>query len=192
MFTQKISMDCTKEQYEKYLKVELEKMGYREDSCSQWHKRENEYITNCYIGLGNVGNINKADIYNMANDKLTYLGKFNSPLFLALAAMTDKEFGNYGEYWIFTPTGEPYIQDCVRVVNKRYRKATRKEIMAKFGEPCQRDNMTFEVTIDTTKLSEQIEKLENTLLTKAEEQMISLLKSKGYKIFKQTTTLEEV
>lgn len=39
MFTQRLSMDCTKAQYEKYLKEELLKMGYIEES--EWEVIKN-------------------------------------------------------------------------------------------------------------------------------------------------------
>lgn len=184
MFTQKISMDCTKEQYEKYLKEELMKMGYIETSCSQWHKRENEYITNCYLGLGNVGNINEADIYNIVNDKLTYLGKFNAPLFLALAAMTDNFEGGYREYYVKDNEFYSMKESGFLGANGLFRKATVSEIMAKFGEP---KAASITIAIDITNHSD-----EKRCYYGSEKQMISLLKSKGYKIFKQTTTLEEV
>ena len=160
MFTQRISMDCTQEQYEKYLKAELEKMGYKEKSCSQWHKRENEYITNCYIGLGNVGNINKADIYNIVNDKLTYLVKFNAPLFLALAAMREGSFVGYGQYIIREADG-CFIKNYgvgFYLSSRGFHIATVSEIMAKFGEQPQKGKIEFEVTFDAKSFKESVEK----------------------------------
>lgn len=141
MFTQKISMDCTKEQYEKYLKDELLKMGYNEYSTSRWHNKENEYLTNSYGGLtGDMGNINYAskNLY-----ECVYLGKFNAPLFLALAAMTDKKEGNCGEIWIsinrlvctdYFTQGKFEPSSVDGSWRFKFRKATVSEIMSKFGE----------------------------------------------------------
>ena len=97
MFTQKLSMDCTKEQYEKELKDELLKMGHEQSSASLWGNPDNMYIATIY-GLDNtgIGNVNRIDVNY---EGCQYLGSFNAPLFLALAAMTDKENGGYGEYW---------------------------------------------------------------------------------------------
>lgn len=178
MFTQKISMDCTKEQYEKYLKDELLKMGYKEVGLSYWGD-DNDYITNYYSDDGEVGNINKHDI---RMDNATYLGSFNAPLFLALAAMTGKAEGNYGEYVIGLKTGEFYRMredDIVLPEYKHIRKATKEEIMAKFGE----DKAVFPtIAIDITTNSD-----EKRCYYGSEEQMIALLKSKGYKILKPKT-----
>ena len=63
MFTQKISMDCTKEQYEKYLKEELLKMGYKEISINSWDCQEYQHIYNSYAGInGTLGTIHRDDL----------------------------------------------------------------------------------------------------------------------------------
>lgn len=49
MFTQRISMDCTKEQYEKYLKDELLEMGYNEKDM-YWGRNINIF-TNAFRGI---------------------------------------------------------------------------------------------------------------------------------------------
>lgn len=129
MFTQKISMDCTKEQYEKYLKDELLKMGYKEDWIFVWERRDNQFIR---IDGKNVGTIH---IDNL-EQHYTYLGSFNAPLFLALAAMTDKAEGNYGEYVVGLKTGRFYRMkgdEWILPEHKHIRKATKYEIMAKLG-----------------------------------------------------------
>ena len=93
MFTQKLSMDCSQEQYEKYLKEELEKMGYGLQG----------YLLADAILVNNSNRENGQLImlsYNSKNyHSRTYLGKFNAPLFLARAAMTDSKFGGVGEWW---------------------------------------------------------------------------------------------
>ena len=170
MFTQRISMNCTKEQYEKYLKDELLKMGYKEWSINYWEDVDFCYMCNSHNGnIGNLGTIHKT---NARSDKRTYLGSFNAPLFLALAAMTDEVEGNYGEYIIGLRSGNFYKMtegDRVLPEYNMVRKATKEEIMTKFG------NITFETTLDTK---------EALGVTEAEIRSINLLKSKGYKILK--------
>ena len=73
-------MDCTREQYEKYLKDELLKMGYREYSINCWNNKMYHYITNNYNGdLGDLGTISNDSIENYNRH---YLGSFNALLFL--------------------------------------------------------------------------------------------------------------
>ena len=171
MFTQKISMDCTKEQYEKYLKDELLKMGYKEKDVDGSYWADNFVIVNNFVDLGNVTQISNANKHS--NDR-HYLGSFNAPLFLALAAMTDKAEGNYREYVIGVNSGCFYKMRKEDKILPEYtiiRKATKEEIMARFSD---------------VKINEKIEyPLDVTCKTEAE--MISLLKSKGYKILKPKT-----
>lgn len=97
MFTQKISMKCTKEQYEKYLKDDLLKMGYIDSSLFYWDLPDYSYIVNNFnFENGQISNIN---VTYITDKDRTYLGEFNANLFLALAAMTDVEDGCYGEWW---------------------------------------------------------------------------------------------
>ena len=217
MFTQKLSMDCTQEQYEKYLKLELEKMGYKESSINCWTDDSYQSIANNYMGFdGSLGTINKDD---KTMHSRTYLGKFNATLFLALAAMTDNWKGNYGELWRNKEAELRYIndwwkQDNVMGANNQWRKATVSEIMAKFGEQKKAESITIAIDITNHSDEEQTfvatEKQMISFLTSrgynvsivndspalenilAEKNMITRLKSKGYRIFKQTTTLEEL
>lgn len=172
MFTQKISMHCTEEQYKKYLKDELLKMGYKEEDTSVWDEEENCFISNIYNGkLGYIGNIPKEA--SQSNGR-TYLGSFNAPLFLALAAMTDKVEGNYGEYVIGLRSGKIYKMDEEDKISLEYtmvRKVTKEEIMEKFGN----EEPMWKSYSNTTKNLEEI------------YTAIELLKSKGYKILKPTT-----
>lgn len=179
MFTQKISMDCTQEQYEKYLKEELLKMGYEEENTSCWDDKKNCYISNNYSLNGTMGN----EPYQTAkSEEMNYLGKFNAPLFLALAAMTDKKLGGIGEYWVLIDKNLSFTKNelykCVglfldktpkfiddigelngfdsRFFFEFIRKATVSEIMAKFGEKEYRYNgrPSWEIILDTTIIEE--------------------------------------
>ena len=136
MFTQKISMDCTYEQYKKYLKDELGKMGYcvyYADGCTN-----GRYIANNYTN--NSGEIGVFPDRGKDDFGRTYLGKFNAPLFLALAAMTDKPEGGYRELWIEDVTiimPVPIFKPSWAIrcdAFQRSRKATVEEIMEKFGD----------------------------------------------------------
>lgn len=164
MFTQKISMDCTQEQYEKYLKEELEKMGYKEDLATFWHLQTNQYVTiNAWNNSGSVGTVHKD---NVSLGGRIYLGKFNADLFLALAAMTDKVDGGYkekitdgqGSWASLSPFGYCTVinGDGERTVKAKWRKANVLEIMAKFGEKEYRYNgrPSWEILLDTTMIEE--------------------------------------
>ena len=168
MFTQRLSMDCTKEQYEKFLKKELLKMRYNDHYTTFWTE-ETVIVNNSNGQMGDLGAF--IGIRKEKHNR-TYLGSFNAPLFLALAAMTDKAEGNYGEYIIGLYTGRFYRmneKDKILPKHRMIRKATKEEIMVKFG------NITFETTRDTK---------EALGVTEAEISSINLLKSKGYKILK--------
>lgn len=90
-FAQLVSMQCTEEQFNKDLKSELEKIGYKnvdygplsEDQSYLVTSNNSKFLANQSKGL--FGQY--------------FIEKYNPELFLALAAMTDKEDGNYGEYW---------------------------------------------------------------------------------------------
>ena len=153
MFTQKISMDCTREQYDKYLWDELSEMGYKEAALGETF---NGAIVNNFGGRQcEITNCIKTDVHLHSR---TYLGTFNAPLFLALAGMTDDARGSYGEYWTSLVTsrnftkGKLYKQVGMREVwaeviddngDKQIlgginygfmRKSTKEEIMQKFSE----------------------------------------------------------
>ena len=195
MFTQRLSMDCTKEQYEKYLKDELLKMGYREICMGSWDGCGG--ITNNIDGNnGGLSNILECDY---KNHNRHYLGSFNAPLFLALAAMTDKKEGNYGEYVIGLNSGMFYkMKKTDKILPEFYyiRKAPKDEIIARFSkiEPdtnydaakefveyfCDKANNLRVVAICDTihQSANKIKELENA---------IKLLRESGYKILKPIT-----
>ena len=211
MFTQRLSMDCTKEQYEKYLKNELLKMGYEEHSINCWNDSRFHHICNNYDGhLGDLGTIREESIENQDR---TYLGSFNPELFLALAAMTDKAEGNHGEYYT---DGIRLVRinliDYLCHASGLFRKATKEEIMAMFGEKkCNHNTLEnktaqlngkgqieINISFDATWLNKEIEKITEQTAKEISEAMsdiwykidqyhIAALKSKGYKILKPKT-----
>ena len=132
MFTQKISMDCTREQYKKHLQSELLKIGYRETILED--DFDGIIVNNCRGILGEVSNVSK--VCNNDHER-TYLGQFNAPLFLALAAMTDNSDSGYGE-WLIKKSPQSDNKDWVQSngkssFNEYWRKATVLEIMQKFS-----------------------------------------------------------
>ena len=204
MFTQKISMDCTKEQYDKCLKDELLKMGYDLGGAWGWHPSANT-LTNSYNG--NSGVVGCIIDYSKREHSRYYLGGFNADLFLALAAMTDNPNGNYGEWWVYTSDkcaklwtfnklykqmgcitkerafiDDRGCQNGMHPNNKAYfRKATIQEIIANFG-----NKISPTVQIEPTKYMNGYGEYVELLTTELTEQdAIEFLKGRGYIITKQ-------
>ena len=167
-------MDCTKEQYEKYLKDELLKMGYNDDSVLFWGS-EDIIMNNA---SGDMGVLCVCTSGSKLNYDRTYLGSFNAPLFLALAAMTDSErvFG-YGE-WAKQKKGNDYQVPTEGVnCNPYWRKATKEEIIERFN------NNKEPMWESCSNIINNLEEIYTA---------IELLKSKGYKIMYRKETWEEV
>lgn len=190
MFTQKITMDCTYQQFHDILEQELLLMGYEIQSISHWNLPENCFITNNYLDYPVIGNIH----HSQKGVKGKYLGQFNPDLFLALAAMTDSAEGNYGEYWTglnqdpnFIPSGL-YRQEFNTGFIKYFRKLSPDEIMAIFGKPKNKPvNLDNLLNISEKLINEVFsEPLLKDLLTEEDEKLaIEFLKSKNYKILKK-------
>ena len=166
MFTARISMDCDQQQYEKFLKPELLKMGYK-ITCLYWGKEQTYIATNCDDENGNL--INGEGEFKTRFGR-TYLGTFNAPLFLALAAMTDQEWGCYREWFtvkgIFVKraeTGRGWLFEDGKMMPDSLVdyliRATVSEIMEKFGEK-QLTNLD--------KLAARVEKLEKCTIIQKE------------------------
>lgn len=210
MFTQKITMDCTYQQFHYILEPELLRMGYEIESISHWDMPENCFITNNYLEYQAIGNINQSQ----KDAKGKYLGQFNADLFLALAAMTDNPNGNYGEWWIYVKDicsniwtfNKLYKQEgditkeCAFTDNRKhrhgmhphnkyfFRKATVEEIMKKFNYPEYNVPNLDNLLNSSEKLINEAfsEPLLKDLLTEEDEKLaIEFLKSKNYKILKK-------
>lgn len=96
-FITPVSMQVTKEQGE-YLIKELNKLGYTSKQIDGWG--DHPLIGTCL-------NNENGDCSNLRTDwaygrNRYFINHYNPGLLLALAAMTDKEDGIVGEYWIFT------------------------------------------------------------------------------------------
>lgn len=95
-FIQPVSMVVTKEQYERDLRQPLLDMGYEE--LSIWNEFDiYPIVTNNEIDrLGYLGRVkeDRAKYYDRH-----FIDHYNPKLFLAIAAMTNKELGIVGEWW---------------------------------------------------------------------------------------------
>lgn len=95
-FIQKVTMDCTRERYEKFLKKDLIKMGYS-DLYMDFEPGMfyGNIITNNLSGnLGDLAIIPKLTEMDPESVHIS----FNPKLFLAIAAMTNLAYGSYGEH----------------------------------------------------------------------------------------------
>ena len=101
-FIQPVSMPCTKEQYEEFLKEPLLRMGYKEESTFRWGSVDCQFVATNYDDVPSFcGNITKE---SRSYKRRFYIETFNPELFLAIAAMTDEEYGIPGEYWTYRGT----------------------------------------------------------------------------------------
>ena len=131
-FTTPIAMKCTEEQFNG-IKDRLVEMGYKLSAvtfCS-----ENRYLSNFIGGANNV--ITDLVKHRACDRNRTVFESFSPDLFLALAAMTDKEDGIKGEWWRYTDDMNDPIVPQKRlgefvVPNKAWRKATAQEIIEHF------------------------------------------------------------
>lgn len=98
MFIQPVSMPCTKEQFEKYLKKRLVDAGY--DIRYACHSAGTlPYIGTNFVQMPTrVGFISKSSINKNSR---YYIPDFNAELFLAIAFMTNEKYGIPGEYWTY-------------------------------------------------------------------------------------------
>lgn len=194
MFTQKITMDCTYQQFHDILEQELLLMGYEIQSISHWNLPENCFITNNYLDYPVIGNIHQSQ----KGVKGKYLGQFNPDLFLALAAMTNNQYGNYGEYWTFysqyVDPGSKSLhrqkaqKSFIGVNSRLFYKSTVDEIMEKFNRPEYNIDSLHNLLNISEKLINEVfsEPLLKDLLTEEDEKLaIEFLKSKNYKILKK-------
>jgi hypothetical protein len=93
-YTSDVTMKVTKQQFENDLKPSLIQMGRHDNTWGGW-------IEHPHVAVNSKNNI----ISNYSVDYPEYcIDHYNPELFLALAAMTDKEEGNVGEYWKFIDT----------------------------------------------------------------------------------------
>jgi len=193
MFAKNFLMPCTEAQYDEFLKEEMSKMGYKE-YCFSRGDVYYCFLTNNIMGVnGYVSNTGSKDL---KYHNRTLIPKFNATLASALAAMTDKELGGYGEYWMcvscdsssftkgkmyktigFYNDETPMLIDDEGDENgysyaafvATFRKATYEELVAELG------NINTKCDIDCI----------------PDEELIAVLKERGFRIFKEEITLKE-
>jgi hypothetical protein len=88
-------MKVTKQQFENDLKPSLIQMGKHDNTWGGW-------IDHPYVTVNSKNN--KVSNYRGVDYPEYCIDHYNPELFLALAAMTDSEEGNVGEYWKFIDT----------------------------------------------------------------------------------------
>jgi hypothetical protein len=93
--TKSVAMKVTKEQFENDLRPFLIQMGKHDNTWGGW-------IEHPYVAA--TSRNNKIGNYRGVDPPEYCIDHYNPELFLALAAMTDKEDGNVGEYWKFIDT----------------------------------------------------------------------------------------
>ena len=93
-FITPVSMPCTQEQYERDLRKPLLEMGYEERTITNW--KITPILTNNF--LGKVGLVCNVEVFTKHDNDRYYIHHYNPQLFLALAAMTDRDRPIYGEY----------------------------------------------------------------------------------------------
>lgn len=124
-FTTPIAMKCTEEQFN-WIKDKLVEMGYKLSiSCDLI---DGIWLVNNFGGVSNCFGLACGTPFQK-----TKFNSFNPNLFLALAAMTDKEDGIKGEWW---KSDRGFAVQGVSSVTglKLYRKATAQEIIEHFIE----------------------------------------------------------
>jgi len=144
-FTTPIAMKCTKEQFNG-IKDRLVEMGYKLIAitfCSG-----SGYLSTC---IGGANNVMTDLVEHRARDmnRLVF-DTFNPDLFLALAAMTDKEDGIKGEWLKNKFNGKIYCQKTETNVdsNRMFRKVTAQEIIEHFEKKKNTGSLEFTVKVD--------------------------------------------
>jgi len=95
----RVAMIVTEQQFNNDLKPSLIQMGKQDNTWGDWNY--DKYLTVRTRTDAWVGNYSK---FTIMDDSLI-IEDYNPKLFLALAAMTDKEDGNIGEWWKFIGDG---------------------------------------------------------------------------------------
>ena len=195
-FIQPVSMRVTKEQYERDLRQPLLKMGY-EEALSDWTLH---LILTTNL-IGNDSYLSNIRDYRKSYNSRYFIPDYNPQLFLAIAAMSNIEYGIYGEWWYCTENvkmlsngrieynkGKLYMGlDNERIINnsrdnnhywrddnrfEHFRKATLQELIEKFT-----NKETIKEDIMKKELTqEQFEELKNLIAPENVEKFNKLFK----------------
>lgn len=97
-FTQAVSMPCSVEQFNNFLKKPLEKMGYNINPSFNFSDSEDLVLVNNFAG--DMGDLINLLMGARTNHSRYFIESFSSNAFLALAAMTDSPSPRYGELYL--------------------------------------------------------------------------------------------
>lgn len=193
-FTQPVSMQVTKEQYERDLREPLLAMGYKE--CFITSFSYTPILVNNYGN--NNGVLSNTNEEAAKIDNRHFIPEYNPEYFLAVAAMSNVKYGIYGEWWYCTEDvkmssdgrieynkGKLYMGlEDDRIINnsreefhsitkgyrfKHFRKATLQELITYFTKQKQENIMKKEIT------TELIEELKNLIAPENEEKFNKLM-----------------
>lgn len=138
-FIQPVSMQVTREQYERDLREPLLAMGYKEKLYLCWMVNSCDYLgTNFNKEDNKIGCLSKSSIHRLNR---YFIPEYNPKLFLAIAAMTDSISPIVGEWIVYTDSmaemcgltaGELYRIGKLNTNTKYMRKATLQELINKF------------------------------------------------------------
>lgn len=156
-FIQPISMQVTKEQYERDLREPLLSMGYEEYSGGGDWEIGDALVTNFDNKNGVV--LNVAD-YRKSRNNRYFIDHYNPQLFLAIAAMTKGEIPIVREWFVYTDyvveragykVGVLYKNENPLINARWKRKATLQELIDKFTNKKQEVNMETKELIENLK-----------------------------------------
>lgn len=105
-FTQPVSMQVIKEQYNKDLKEPLGKLGYKGEEYVLFNDLDDFYIYTNFCKKNN--NLAVIDKISANNANRYFIDHYNPELFLALAAMSNEQYGIAEEYWKFIDTDKTF------------------------------------------------------------------------------------
>lgn len=119
-FTTPVSMVCTPEQFERDLRNQITDLGYKINSIASYKTEHLSILCKTSLdrhGLNPAATCDVKDLGDFPNDPYPYhlydLSGYNPELFLALAAMTDEEYGIAGEWWTCRKTYKSVTGDCL-------------------------------------------------------------------------------
>lgn len=172
-FMQPVSMRVTKDQYERDLREPLLAMGYKEVVIEKWGELP-ILVTN----LGSAPHhLSKTRESLKTEYNRYFIDHYNPELFLAIAAMTDKESPIVGEWLACTEGSSLFGYKIGQVVQNNnpafklgyyHRKATLQELIEEFSNQKQ-DNMNTNFT------TEELEKLRTLIAPKNKEEFDKLI-----------------
>lgn len=172
-FIQPVSMQVTKEQYERDLREPLLMLGYKEDDVTDWD--ESEILVTNFNGENEAIGIVADNRKNAENRH--FIPEYNPQLFLAIAAMTKGGIPIVREWFVYTDyvveragykVGVLYKNENPLINARWKRKATLQELIDKFTN--KKQDIMKEIT------NEQFNELKNLIAPENVEKFNKLFK----------------